>query len=41
MKDKEMLSSGIDFDRVDTTVRPQDDFYRHVNGKWRKEFERP
>ena len=41
MKDKEMLSSGIDFDRVDTTVRPQDDFYRHVNGKWLKEFELP
>ena len=41
MKDKEMLSSGIDFDRVDTTVRPQDDFYRHVNGKWLKEFDLP
>jgi putative endopeptidase len=42
-KDKEanMLSSGIDFNRVDTTVRPQDDFYRHVNGKWLKEFELP
>ena len=41
MKDKEMLSSGIDFNRVDTTVRPQDDFYRHVNGKWLKEFKLP
>ena len=42
-KDKEtnMLSSGIDFNRVDTTVSPQDDFYRHVNGKWLKEFELP
>ena len=36
-----MLSSGIDFNRVDTTVRPQDDFYRHVNGKWLKEFKLP
>jgi predicted metalloendopeptidase len=28
------LSSGIDTLLVDKTVRPQDDFYRHVNGKW-------
>ena len=36
-----MLRSGIDFSRVDSTVRPQDDFYRHVNGTWLKEFELP
>ena len=41
MEDKKMLSSGIDFDRVDSTIRPQDDFYRHVNGKWLKEFDLP
>ncbi|HEY6451154.1 MAG TPA: M13 family metallopeptidase [Steroidobacteraceae bacterium] len=26
--------SGIDMQYVDSTVRPQDDFYRYVNGKW-------
>ena len=36
-----MLTSGIDFSRVDSTIRPQDDFYKHVNGKWLKEFELP
>ena len=33
--------SGIDFNRIDNTIRPQDDFYRYVNGKWLKEFELP
>ncbi len=28
------LFSGIDLQYVDPAVRPQDDFYRHVNGKW-------
>ena len=28
------LSSGIDLQYVDHNVRPQDDFYRYVNGKW-------
>jgi len=27
-------SSGIDLKYLDTSVRPQDDFYRYVNGKW-------
>ena len=36
-----MQKSGIDFSRVDSTVRPQDDFYRYVNGTWLKEFELP
>jgi putative endopeptidase len=26
--------SGIDTQYLDTSVRPQDDFYRYVNGKW-------
>jgi putative endopeptidase len=26
--------SGIDFGGVDKSVRPQDDLYRHVNGRW-------
>ena len=28
------LKSGIDMQYVDAAVRPQDDFYRHVNGRW-------
>ncbi|HZR34746.1 MAG TPA: M13-type metalloendopeptidase [Nevskia sp.] len=28
------LVSGIDMQNVDDSVRPQDDFYKHVNGKW-------
>ena len=27
-------TSGIDLNYVDRSVRPQDDFYRHVNGRW-------
>jgi putative endopeptidase len=27
-------ASGIETEYVDTSVRPQDDFYRYVNGKW-------
>ncbi len=28
------LSSGLDFDSFDKSVRPQDDMFRHVNGEW-------
>lgn len=28
------LRSGLDLDNVDESVRPQDDFYRHINGRW-------
>ena len=28
------LSSGIQSDELDPAVRPQDDLFRHVNGKW-------
>jgi predicted metalloendopeptidase len=28
------LTSGVLLDRFDRTVRPQDDLYRHVNGRW-------
>ncbi|WP_395244777.1 M13 family metallopeptidase [Agromyces sp. MMS24-K17] len=28
------LTSGIDLDELDPAVRPQDDLFRHVNGKW-------
>lgn len=29
-----MLSSGVLMQNLDAAVRPQDDFYRHVNGRW-------
>ena len=35
------LRSGIDLKYVDSSVRPQDDFYRAVNGKWLDTFEVP
>jgi len=28
------LTSGIDQEELDSSIRPQDDLYRHVNGKW-------
>lgn len=38
---EQQLVSGIDKSHFDTSVRPQDDLFRHVNGKWLKEFEIP
>lgn len=32
--DDKKLDSGIDSDGFDTTVRPQDDLFLHVNGRW-------
>ncbi|MCU1509244.1 MAG: peptidase [Glaciihabitans sp.] len=34
MSAEEPLASGIVTDELDPGVRPQDDLYRHVNGKW-------
>ncbi len=34
-------ASGIDLSYIDSTVRPGDDFFAHVNGKWVEEFEIP
>jgi predicted metalloendopeptidase len=36
-----VLKSGIDQSMFDTSVRPQDDFYRHVNGTWLAKTELP
>ena len=38
---KTEFSSGVDFTRIDNAVRPQDDFYRFVNGNWLNQFELP
>jgi len=34
MSDTHPLTSGIHSEELDSTIRPQDDLYRHVNGKW-------
>jgi putative endopeptidase len=39
--DQKQLKSGIDKANFDTSVKPQDDFYRYVNGTWLKTFEIP
>ncbi len=38
---KQELSSGIDFENFDSSVRPQDDFYTYVNGAWINNAEIP
>lgn len=35
------VRSGIDLDALDPAVRPQDDLYRHVNGRWLASHEIP
>jgi putative endopeptidase len=37
----EPLISGINLTGMDTSVRPQDDFYRYANGKWLETTEIP
>lgn len=34
MTDSTPLASGIATDELDPSIRPQDDLFRHVNGKW-------
>src|ERR1700688_4439 len=36
-----VLLSGVQTQYVDDAVRPQDDLYRHLNGKWLDTFEIP
>ncbi|MCF2857439.1 M13 family metallopeptidase [Pseudoalteromonas sp. SMS1] len=38
---KQTLSSGIELENIDHSIRPQDDFYYHVNGKWFERTEIP
>ncbi|MDN3652627.1 M13 family metallopeptidase [Thalassotalea ponticola] len=39
--EKTALASGIEKANMDTSVRPQDDFYLYVNGGWLKNTEMP
>src|SRR5450631_2786348 len=36
-----VLQSGVDLQYVDHSVRPQDDLYRYLNGKWFDTFQLP
>ncbi len=36
-----MLASGIPADELDLSIRPQDDMFRHVNGRWLARTEIP
>jgi putative endopeptidase len=35
------LRSGVDLQYVDASVRPQDDLYQYLNGKWLRTFQLP
>ena len=35
------IKPGLDIANFDTKVRPQDDLFRHTNGKWLDEVEIP
>ncbi|EUA43933.1 peptidase M13 family protein [Mycobacterium xenopi 4042] len=37
----EALRSGIDLSFLDTGIRPQDDLFGHVNGRWLADYEIP
>ncbi|GFG73921.1 M13 family metallopeptidase [Mycobacterium botniense] len=38
---RETIRSGIDLSFVDTDIRPQDDLFGHVNGRWLAEYQIP
>ncbi|MFC9892475.1 M13 family metallopeptidase [Nocardia sp. NPDC127579] len=40
-KDAEPKLTGVDLSGADQAIRPQDDLYRHVNGKWLREYQIP
>lgn len=39
--EKQPLKSGVDLSAMDTSVRPQDDFFRYANGGWLKTYKMP
>ncbi|WP_406236279.1 M13 family metallopeptidase [Nocardia sp. NBC_01009] len=40
-KNHNMQLTGVDLGGADGAIRPQDDLYRHVNGKWLREYQLP
>lgn len=38
---QKQMKSGIDMSSMDTLVKPQDNFYTYMNGKWLKAFQIP
>ncbi len=40
-EDEPVRLVSVDMDGSDPAVRPQDDLYRHVNGKWLREYQLP
>ncbi len=41
MSNQSLSGAGLDFSHQDTSVRPQDDLYRHFNGGWLKTADIP
>lgn len=42
MQDQEnKLTSGVELENMDTSVRPQDNFFRYINGQWLERTEIP
>lgn len=39
--DTQQLESGIQYENMDTSVRPQDNFFRYINGQWLERTEIP
>jgi putative endopeptidase len=37
----ETVHSGIDLSHIDDRIRPQDDLYSHINGRWLESYEIP
>ncbi|TCI97385.1 M13-type metalloendopeptidase [Aeromicrobium sp. IC_218] len=35
------MTHGIDVEQLDSSIRPQDDLFRHVNGRWLRETQIP
>ncbi|MCC5856488.1 MAG: M13 family metallopeptidase [Idiomarina sp.] len=41
VEDTDIRASGIELENLDTSVRPQDNFFRYINGQWLERTEIP